>query len=181
MLIISMLNHVKSQINIARNKNKMMFDEKFLNGIASQSKDILDHANTTFSKSDIFENIFHEFQNTSTSISKIMESTTVVPKIGFGFIAGFSSGFFIKKVTKMVLFTIGGAIVSIQTLCHFGYIELKLEKIKKDLNRVLDWNFDGKADRDDVLFMYHRVSNMIIRHISDDYLLYRGMNNIHIF
>ena len=151
-----MINLVKAQINIAR-KSKLIFDDKFLNGIASQSRDILDHANATF-ESGMFESIFLEFQNTSSSLSKIMDSSTVVPKIGFGFIAGFSSGFFIKKVTKMVLFTIGGAIVSIQALCHFGYIDLKLEKIKNDLNKVLDWNVDGKADRDDLLFMYHRVS-----------------------
>lgn len=155
-------SYVQSQINIAR-KGKLLFDDKFLNGIASQSRDILDHANTTFATGNIFENILLELQNTSSSLSKAMDNTSVVPKIGFGFIAGFSSGFFIKKVTKMVLFTIGGAIVSIQTLCHFGYIELKLEKIKEDLKRVLDWNVDGKADRDDILFMYHRVSTITYR------------------
>jgi len=159
-IFLSMISMVKAQINVAR-KSKLIFDDTFLNGIASQSRDILDHANATFD-SGMFESIFLEFKNTSTSLSKIMDSTTVVPKIGFGFIAGFSSGFFIKKVTKMVLFTIGGAIVSIQTLCHFGYIDLKLDKIKHDLNKVLDWNVDGKADRDDLLFMYHRVSSVYI-------------------
>jgi hypothetical protein len=63
-----------------------------------------------------------------------------------------------------LFFIIGGAVVTIQGLSHFGYRSVDYNKINKDINRLLDFNSDGEADDMDIITLFDKVrySNQII-------------------
>lgn len=71
---------------------------------------------------------------------------------------GYSSGFCLKKLSKIVAFGIGGAFVFIQILSANGYINVEYQKIQKEMESVLDLNKDGKVDGGDIQFGYDKVS-----------------------
>ena len=98
----------------------------------------------------------------------------VVSRLGIGFVAGYSSGYFIKKATNTIMFFAGGTILTMQTLSYFGYIKINYDKIRNDFNRFFDLNNDGFANNKDLDVMYDQVSfnEKIDVHLKLFYCLY---------
>ena len=86
-----------------------------------------------------------------------MNPPRAVAKLGFGFLAGYSSGFFLKRITNTVIFFFGGTIMSLQALSYFGYISVDYNKIKRDMSTLFDLNADGLADDKDIHLVYDKV------------------------
>lgn len=79
-------------------------------------------------------------------------------QVGYGFLLGYSSGYFVKRASKIVAFTLGGIFVLIQTLSYFEYIAVNHEKMEQEVNKALDQNADGKIDGDDFLILLNKVN-----------------------
>lgn len=66
----------------------------------------------------------------------------IVARLGFGGVLGFCSGYAIKQASKALAVVVGSAVVLLQTMQYFGYIEVKWQKIQRDSMRAL--SSDGK-------------------------------------
>ncbi|KAI9002148.1 FUN14 family-domain-containing protein [Hyaloraphidium curvatum] len=71
------------------------------------------------------------------------EGLTTVLTLG-GFL-GFSTGYFFKKIGKVVLFFIGGAFVFLQYLVHKEFIRINWDAVGAGFNKRLDRDADGKV------------------------------------
>jgi uncharacterized membrane protein (Fun14 family) len=58
--------------------------------------------------------------------------STVPGKMGFGFVMGFSSGYFLKQSSKMIAFTVGGLFIFVQVLSSNGFVYVNYDKIVKE-------------------------------------------------
>ena len=54
-------------------------------------------------------------------------------KIGYGFLMGYSSGFCLKKVSKIIAFSVGGVFILAQVLSSQGYLTINHERIGNEL------------------------------------------------
>jgi FUN14 domain-containing protein 1 len=61
----------------------------------------------------------------------------IVSRLGFGGVLGFCSGYAIKQASKALAVVVGSAVVLLQSMQYFGYIEVKWDKIQKDTMRSL--------------------------------------------
>ena len=76
-------------------------------------------------------------------------ATGVPTDISYGFVCGFSSGFALKKVGKVASIVFGLGFATLQTLSYAGYIDVDHTQLQKDVERVMDFNKDGKVDGKD--------------------------------
>lgn len=69
-------------------------------------------------------------QGSLTPVRSVLESG-VLGQLGYGFLMGYSSGFCVKKVSKIAAFMVGGAFIFIQTLSYGGLIHVDYEGLKR--------------------------------------------------
>lgn len=69
--------------------------------------------------------------------------------ISYGFICGYSSGYALKKVGKVAGIVFGLGFITLQSLQYSGYIEIDHTQLKKDVERALDLDKNGKLDGSD--------------------------------
>ena len=82
-------------------------------------------------------------------------------QLGYGFMMGYSSGYCVKKVSKMIAFVVGGMFMALQALAYNGYANLDQEKIKNDVEKVMDLNRDGKIDHQDAKIAIERLNGAL--------------------
>jgi len=83
-------------------------------------------------------------------IDIIVESfTKVAGKLGFGGVLGFCTGYAAKQVTKAVAVVVGVLFVVLQTLAHYGFIDVKWDQVKAKIVKVFDVDGDGKFNAAD--------------------------------
>ena len=86
-------------------------------------------------------------------------------KLSYGFAVGYCSGYCVRKVAKATALLIGGTVILIQTLSHRGYVDINRDRVKNDVNTVLDLNQDGEIDERDAQFAYNKVNAVLGQHI----------------
>ena len=84
-----------------------------------------------------------------------------VQDISYGFLMGYSSGFCIKKLSKVVAFGVGGVFIVIQTLNYNGYATINQDKLSSDVKDVLDLNCDGVVDGKDAQIAYNKLDSYL--------------------
>jgi len=63
-----------------------------------------------------------------------MESyTPILAQLGFGGVAGWISGYTLKKVGKLLALVLGFLFISIQILAYAGYLEVDWTRIQRDV------------------------------------------------
>mmetsp|Transcript_3316 Transcript_3316/g.5524 ORF Transcript_3316/g.5524 Transcript_3316/m.5524 type:complete len:201 (-) Transcript_3316:156-758(-) len=85
----------------------------------------------------------------------------VPAQVGYGFMMGYSSGFCLKKVSKMLAFGLGGIFIVVQAMSYNGYINVNYGGIQKDIENLLDLNKDGKVDAKDVEHGMNKIQDML--------------------
>jgi len=90
------------------------------------------------------------------SVRKLFE-TGVPGQIGYGFIMGYSSGFCMKKISRVAAFVLGSSFILIQSLSYSGLIKVDYEGVQKKVESVFDLNNDGKVDEHDLKFAQDKV------------------------
>ena len=68
-------------------------------------------------------------------------------QIGYGFMMGFTSGYTVKKVSKVVSFVVGASFICLQGLSYNGFVTVNYDKLEKQASSYLDLNRDGNMDR----------------------------------
>lgn len=76
--------------------------------------------------------------------------TGVPTQLSYGFVSGFCSGFALKKVGKVVGVVLGVGFMGLQTLSYSGYVDVDHDKLKKDVEGLMDLNKDGKVNSGDI-------------------------------
>ena len=71
-------------------------------------------------------------------------------QIGWGFCAGYCTGFAAKKVGKVGFVVVGSMYALLQTAAYHGYVTVDHAKISRKFTQVLDANKDGKVDSKDL-------------------------------
>jgi uncharacterized membrane protein (Fun14 family) len=85
----------------------------------------------------------------------------LVARLGFGGVLGFCSGYAIKQASKAVAVVVGGAVVFLQALQYFGYIEVKWRKIQTDATRVLSSEGRDTLGAKDVHFWSRKLMRIM--------------------
>jgi uncharacterized membrane protein (Fun14 family) len=63
--------------------------------------------------------------------------TPYLGQVSFGGLAGFATGYALKKVGKIALFVFGLLFITLQTLAYFGIIEINWLRIQKAADPLL--------------------------------------------
>ncbi len=85
----------------------------------------------------------------------------VPTQISYGFLCGYSSGYALKKVGKAASVVFGLGFVTLQSLSYAGYLKVDHGALKKDVEKVLDLNKDGKVDDKDANIAYNKVMEVL--------------------
>ena len=51
--------------------------------------------------------------------------------------------------------------MSLQTLAYYGYIQIDHTRFQKDFEKAMDFNKDGKVDKDDAQIAYNKVMEIL--------------------
>jgi len=82
-------------------------------------------------------------------------------QVGYGFMMGYSAGFCVKKVSKVLSFAVGAAFILVQSLSFAGYIDVNYGQIEDDVKTILDLNHDGKVDIEDVNVAFSKYKDIL--------------------
>lgn len=123
-----------------------------------KNKDQINDKNNTKNPKDIYEMIKVavtsnvDLDNLATSMGTRVQhaiDSGIPTHISYGFICGYSSGYALKKVGKIAGVVFGLGFVTLQSLQYSGYIEIDHTQLKKDVERALDLDKNGKLDGSD--------------------------------
>lgn len=70
--------------------------------------------------------------------------------LSYGFVAGYASGYALKKVGRVAAVVLGTAFLGMQTLAASGYVTVDHAKIQHRLEDLMDRNKDGKVNASDL-------------------------------
>jgi len=138
--------------------------DDYLDELAKRGKAAMDSVDPTMSSR--FRSLLPDdlLADPSKRVHEII-SNGIPGQIGYGFLMGYSSGFCLKKVSKLVAFSVGGLFIIIQTLSFNGYMQVNYEKVEKAAEKVLDVNQDGKVDAKDAEAAYDKLSEVLGYHM----------------
>lgn len=92
-----------------------------------------DDSNNDEKMDDFKKMVKGELQDGSLKGVRELFESGVPKEVGYGFLMGYSSGFCIKKVSRVVAVLVGGAFIFIQSLSYAGYIKVDHEKLQRDV------------------------------------------------
>ena len=70
--------------------------------------------------------------------------------LSYGFVAGYASGYALKKIGRVAAVVLGTAFVGMQTLAASGYVTVDHAKIRHRLEDLMDRNKDGNVNASDL-------------------------------
>eukprot|EP00735_Rhodelphis_limneticus_P015204 TRINITY_DN9387_c0_g1::TRINITY_DN9387_c0_g1_i1::g.28359::m.28359 TRINITY_DN9387_c0_g1::TRINITY_DN9387_c0_g1_i1::g.28359 ORF type:complete len:220 (-),score=43.01,sp/E1BWM5/FUND1_CHICK/29.17/5e-11,FUN14/PF04930.10/8.4e+02,FUN14/PF04930.10/9.8e-21,EF-hand_1/PF00036.27/2.5e+03,EF-hand_1/PF00036.27/0.024,EF-hand_6/PF13405.1/3.6e+03,EF-hand_6/PF13405.1/0.088,EF-hand_5/PF13202.1/0.051,EF-hand_7/PF13499.1/0.051,DUF399/PF04187.8/0.13,EF-hand_8/PF13833.1/0.36 TRINITY_DN9387_c0_g1_i1:126-740(-) len=114
-------------------------------------------------KEEIWKQVKSLTENATTSISNNLPPSlreyanhpaAIGGQLSLGACMGFASGFALKKVGKVALFSAGSVFLLFQLAAQSGYISINWEALERDFNKILDRNQDGKVDQDDLKILF---------------------------
>jgi len=86
-------------------------------------------------------------------------------ELGLGILAGFSSGYAVKKIGKLAALTVGLGFVAMQVARHYGVLKPEhmpdLSKLDKAIKASLDVDGDGKVTSKDINKLANRGFKML--------------------
>eukprot|EP00599_Poterioochromonas_sp_BG-1_P003078 CAMPEP_0173149420 /NCGR_PEP_ID=MMETSP1105-20130129/10318_1 /TAXON_ID=2985 /ORGANISM="Ochromonas sp., Strain BG-1" /LENGTH=188 /DNA_ID=CAMNT_0014064289 /DNA_START=146 /DNA_END=712 /DNA_ORIENTATION=- len=97
---------------------------------------------------------------TLNGVKRLFESG-VPSQFGYGFLMGYSSGFCLKKVSRVAAFLLGSTFILIQSLSYSGLIKVDYEGVQEKIEQLLDLNKDGKVDMDDVKYAQNKIIDVL--------------------
>lgn len=96
----------------------------------------------------------------SADINRVL-GTGVPVQVGYGLFMGYSSGYCLMRVSKMLAFIVGGLFITMQTLAYHGFMQIDYHKIEKEVSNAVDLNHDGRIDADDLGLAYENLKTVI--------------------
>ena len=148
----------------AKDDKKDQTPGDYLNAFAKRGKDSMNSVDPALSSKlgSLFPENF--FEDASHKAHALFDSGAP-GQIGYGFMMGYSSGFCLKKISKVLAFGIGGLFIIMQTLAYNGFMSVNYDKMQKEAEKVLDVNHDGKVDMKDAEMAYANVQKVLGYHM----------------
>lgn len=81
----------------------------------------------------------------------------MVGEFSFGAAMGVASGYVLRQGGKVMAATVGTGFVFLQTLSHFGYVDVKWDRLQADYRRMLDTDGDGRITTNDLNSKFDRL------------------------
>jgi len=136
-------------------------EDDWINKFAKKGKDAIGDFKKVGLPTD-FSSIFNDdiISKASAKAHEIMD-TGAPGQIGYGFMMGYSSGYCLKKVSKVLAFAVGGIFIALQSLSYNGYMNVNYGKIQKDVENIMDLNKDGKVDEKDAKVAYDKLHTVL--------------------
>mmetsp|Transcript_3136 Transcript_3136/g.4850 ORF Transcript_3136/g.4850 Transcript_3136/m.4850 type:complete len:189 (-) Transcript_3136:140-706(-) len=132
---------------------------EWLKKLAENSKRAIDDSRSDDFKKYIPNSSF-DFETLSKQTFDVVDHG-IPAKVGYGFLAGYSSGFCLKRVSRTLAFIMGGIFMVVQGLAYNGYLKVNHIQIKKDIEELLDINKDGQIDSLDFKAVYSKLSGVL--------------------
>jgi len=88
-------------------------------------------------------------------------ATGVPTEISYGMVAGWTAGFALKKIGKVIAVAVGAVFIGLQTLAYQGFITLHHTAIERKFKEMCDMNSDGKVDTDDAMVLADQVKEIL--------------------
>ena len=70
--------------------------------------------------------------------------------LSYGFLAGYASGYSLKKVGRLACAALGLSFLGLQALSRLGYVDVRHDRLKEAVEGLLDRNGDGIVDAEDL-------------------------------
>mmetsp|Transcript_22058 Transcript_22058/g.20053 ORF Transcript_22058/g.20053 Transcript_22058/m.20053 type:complete len:185 (-) Transcript_22058:29-583(-) len=150
--------------NYSYSSNKDTKDDKdisFISKLAKQGKEALFNVDPDFEKT--FTSIL-SVDKASKSVHELFESG-LPGQLGYGFMMGYSSGYCLKKLSRVIAFAVGGVFITVQFLSYHGYMNVNYDKFEKDVEKMFDINQDGKVDDKDATLAYNKINKVLGYHL----------------
>lgn len=84
-----------------------------------------------------------------------------VKQISIWFACGYTSGFTLRKASKIGIIVFGTTFIGLQFLSYYNYININHQKIESDITNIFDLNKDGKVDNEDLMLHYHNLRKVL--------------------
>jgi len=150
---VAVVNHNTSTATFCEGTNEKAKQENNPNTNSSDNNHILP------------DNIINQLDVMAQTVGKSIQeaiNTGIPTEISYGFVCGYSSGYALKKVGKMVSIAFGLSFALLQSLAYAGYIQLNHEALKRDImDKYLDLNHDGKVDEQDLKLLYNKALQIL--------------------
>eukprot|EP00238_Polyblepharides_amylifera_P004885 CAMPEP_0196592504 /NCGR_PEP_ID=MMETSP1081-20130531/72925_1 /TAXON_ID=36882 /ORGANISM="Pyramimonas amylifera, Strain CCMP720" /LENGTH=265 /DNA_ID=CAMNT_0041916219 /DNA_START=129 /DNA_END=926 /DNA_ORIENTATION=+ len=83
-------------------------------------------------------------------------------EIGFGVVAGYTSGLAMRFAGRIAAVGIGGAFVFLQSLAYSGYVQVDWAKIEHEYHNLLDLDGDGKVTSQDASLALEKIKSVLL-------------------
>ncbi|KAL3793580.1 hypothetical protein ACHAW5_002860 [Stephanodiscus triporus] len=88
--------------------------------------------------------------------------------LSYGFLAGYVSGYALRKVGRISAALLGASFLVMQALSNCGYVEVNHDRVRETVEGLLDRNGDGKVDVGDLRSCVEQARRMAGFGIVDD-------------
>ena len=149
----------------SNNSNNNNDDEDFITKIKSK----IENASIPTSLSDLSSN--PQIQSTLKTLQQSIQTifdTGIPTQLSYGFIAGYLSGYTLKKIGRVASITFGVGFVILQIMAYNGYIDVNHDALRKEVEEILDRNGDGIVDTEDLERVVEEVKRVVGFGILDD-------------
>jgi FUN14 domain-containing protein 1 len=103
----------------------------------------------------------HEFPFSSSKDLKKFFDTDLFGKVGLGFLIGYPAGYFLRRVSRVLTFMLGGVVTVMQVLAYMGYITVNYDKVERDVFKALDTNKDESLDARDWQCIHEKAREVL--------------------
>eukprot|EP00239_Pterosperma_sp_CCMP1384_P002362 CAMPEP_0197847468 /NCGR_PEP_ID=MMETSP1438-20131217/6324_1 /TAXON_ID=1461541 /ORGANISM="Pterosperma sp., Strain CCMP1384" /LENGTH=271 /DNA_ID=CAMNT_0043459401 /DNA_START=79 /DNA_END=891 /DNA_ORIENTATION=- len=91
----------------------------------------------------------------------VKEVEPFATQIGFGVVAGYTSGLAMRTAGKVGGIAIGTGFIFIQGLSYLGYVDVDWRKVERDYCTLLDFDGDGKVTTNDINLAWNKVQSVL--------------------
>ena len=99
--------------------------------------------------------------------SAIAKFSPYLNELGFGSIAGYCSGYALKKVGQTAAVIIGVAFVGFQAVKYYTGADklIDVDRLKKEAEKRLDQDGDGKFDASDLIVIWRKFKSIMTNNV----------------
>jgi uncharacterized membrane protein (Fun14 family) len=127
-----------------KNENNASFDA-FVSRIRSMM------TSTSFDDFDIKKSLSNVMDKANDGSISARLSSFPVSNASYGFLAGYVSGFALRKITRISALLVGTSFLAMQGLVYAGYVDVNHDKLRNTVENALDRNGDGVIDVTDLM------------------------------
>ena len=96
-----------------------------------------------------------------------LDAMALAGKMTIGTVFGACAGTAVKRLSKDAMYGAGVALIGLQALAHYGWIEIHWRKIGQDIEKAADLDGDGKFGFSDIKILLQRTVKFLGNGVPD--------------